>query len=710
MKKLFTLLIVLMFTNIAIGQVVLTQNFNGTTWPPTGWTTPTQATNWKIATSANAGGIANEGRMTWTPQFNTVTRLISPAIDLTGKTKVVFRFKHMVDHYESTYQIGVATRANSTATWNNAWTQTVSADISAQEKIVIIENADVNSATFQFCIFFNGNSYNIDDWYFDDFELFVPLQVDAAMSTLAIPNYFVGSKTVTGKITNLGNAPITSMNVNWSINDGPVNTTALSGLNIPLVGTYDYTCLQTLNPGPGNFTLKVWISNVNGLAGDDNPANDMITKNIGIATQSLARRPLFEEFTSSTCAPCATFNNSVFNAFVTTNANTIALIKYQMNWPSPGDPYYTLEGGTRRTYYGVSAVPMLFTEGKSVATNATAVNASYTAGMTDLAFVKVSGTHSISGKNITVVANILPYVSLQNVTVHVVVVEKTTTGNVGNNGETSFKHVMMKMLPNANGTTMNMAEGVTTTLNLSHDMTTTFVEQMDDLAVVIFVQDNVNKMIFQSAYTTDANAAATVTFTPASGATAVPTNSNISVQFSMPVAQTGGAEITNANVASLISLKKVGGSAFPFTAAINAEKTQITISPVGLFSSFTNYEMTVAAVQNAAAVVTPASTTTFTTGVHVGMDDLTAHGQLKIAPNPANNIVNIQYSLEKGTNVTIALHDISGRMIELLASEFQLQGKQSLVWNPSSSIVNGVYFIRLTTVNGVETNKIVISK
>ncbi len=42
------------------------------------------------------------------------------------------------------------------------------------------------------------------------------------------------------------------------------------------------------------------------------------------------------------------------------NPGEYSLIKYQMNWPGNGDPYYTEEGGVRRDYYGVSSVPDLY--------------------------------------------------------------------------------------------------------------------------------------------------------------------------------------------------------------------------------------------------------------------------------------------------------------------------------------------------------------
>ncbi|MDV7400062.1 hypothetical protein RZS08_52085, partial [Arthrospira platensis SPKY1] len=110
------------------------------------------------------------------------------------------------------------------------------------------------------------------------------------------------------------------------------------------------------------------------------------------------------------------------------------------------------------------------------------------------------------------------------VTLHVVFIELLTTGNVASNGETSFKHVMMKMMPDANGTTMNFTGGETTSLDFSHDMTNTFVEEMEDLIAVVFIQDNSNKYVFNSAYSVDASAvAATVSFDPVDGTIDFPT-------------------------------------------------------------------------------------------------------------------------------------------------------------------------------------------
>ncbi|MBK9292774.1 MAG: T9SS type A sorting domain-containing protein [Bacteroidetes bacterium] len=707
MKKNFTLIFSLLMAIGTHAQVMLSENFSSGTFPPAGWTVSGQNTNWRISQTANAGGVAPEGRLNWSPQFNTLTRLISPAINLTGQTKVALRLKHKVDHYSSNFQIGVSTRANATATWNNVWTQTVTADIPAQERLIIIENSDVNSDAFQFSIFFSGNSYNIDDWWFDDFELFVPAQVDGGLASQNIPTYFFGEKTIQGTVINFGLDPITSYKVNWSLNDGEVFTTDVAGLNIATGQSHNFTAQQTLNPPAGDHVFKIWISHVNGQQPDGNPANDMITKNIGVATQSLQRRPLFEEFTSSTCAPCASFNNSIFNPFVNQNGQNIALIKYQMNWPGSGDPYYTAEGGVRRTYYAVNAVPMLFVEGKNVATSAAAVNTAYQAGMADPAFVKIEATHEIQGTFFNANVQITPYVNLNNATMHVVIVEKLTTGNVASNGETSFKHVMMKMWPNASGTTQNFAAGQTATFNISQNMAGTFVEEMNDLVAVVFLQDNSNKYVFQAAYTLDASqVAATVSFDPVAGSTGIPTNSQLHIHYNMPIAFIGGIPITNDNVAAIITLKQQNGPNFPFTATINDEKTTITVTPTGLLNSYTWYELSIEAVQNNYGVITPGASNNFETGMHVGIGEqfTTLAG---IYPNPANDNITLRYYLSESSNVQIQILDLSGKLVQQIAHRTQAAGEHMQQIN-ISQMPAGVYLVRMQTPTFVQTERLIV--
>ncbi|HRY98338.1 MAG TPA: GEVED domain-containing protein, partial [Bacteroidales bacterium] len=235
------------------------------------------------------------------------------------------------------------------------------------------------------------------------------------------------------------------------------------------------------------------------LTGDMVPGNDSMSMPIMIASGSTQPKGLLEEFTSSTCAPCASFNSGTFTPWLSTYGDSVTLIKYQMSWPSPGDPYYTAQGGTRRTYYGVNAVPDLYWNGAGSQMSTAGLTSQLTTLATKMTFWDISASATVTGNVVDVTMTIDPYIS-GTLTAHMVVVEKTTTGNVMSNGETSFKHVMMWMMPSANGTPVNLVDGQTYTLTGSKDMSTTNVEQMSDLAVVVFLQDDATKEVVQSEY------------------------------------------------------------------------------------------------------------------------------------------------------------------------------------------------------------------
>ena len=182
--------------------------------------------------------------------------------------------------------------------------------------------------------------------------------------------------------------------------------------------------------------------------------------------------------------------------FCNNNPGRFTYTKYQMNWPGSGDPYYTEEGGTRRDYYGCNAVPQCFLDGEDQG------YAAVQQGVFDehalrTAFMDIRGSFVVDGNNITVKTDIMPYIDA-NARVFVSVNEKETHGNVGTNGETSFHHIFMTMLPNAQGTTLNFTTCELQHLEFTQDMSGTHVEEMSDLEVSIWVQNYTTKEMFNS--------------------------------------------------------------------------------------------------------------------------------------------------------------------------------------------------------------------
>jgi len=498
MKKIYFLSLLMAISCFVSAQTILIEDFSAGTMPPAGWTIDAHAANWSTEASVNAGGTAPEAQFYYNPSFNETTRLISPAIDMTGYTSAVVSFKHFLDDYSgSAYTIGISTRSGG-GDWNIVWSTSPTGDMGPEERIIVVENSDMGAVDFQFCIYFSGNSYNLDYWFIDDIQLFVPYDVDGALATITTPTYIGESVPVEGSFKNLGNSTINSVEVAWKVSDEMVYKTTFSGLGLDFGDAYNFSCDDPFHFPIGGYTLDVWISAVNGAA-DDNPANDMKSKMMSVFSHSIYRKPSFESFTSSTCAPCATFNTS-FNPWTEDHGDSITLIKYQMSWPGSGDPYYTAEGGVRRNYYGVSYVPWPQCNGTYVDYNIGAVEAAFANAKMQPGIAKIASSHSFDGTEITVNTNILPFADFTDFRAYIIVFENMTTGNVGNNGETEFHHVMMKMMPDANGTTLNTNDREPVTLTETFDLSGTFIEEFTDLGVVVIFQDYATKEIFQSEY------------------------------------------------------------------------------------------------------------------------------------------------------------------------------------------------------------------
>ena len=496
MKKTLLFAFALLFATAAMAQTrttYLEESFNGTSIP-SGWSVVGAGTNnWSISGTDNAGGQANELHLNWSPQFSGISRFVSPVIDLSGVNSVVISFKHMLDYYESNATLGIATTSNGGSTWNQAWSQPFTTD--ALGTITqMINTADVGSANFQFCIFYSGSSYNYDHWYFDDIKVFTLENLDVAVTSTTMPDIQgIGNLTVNLGVMNYGSTQVTSITASYEVDGAePVEQTFTVNLGSLATTSLNFTQPIALE-NPGAYTVTMRVLQVNGQE-DDIAENNMLVKAVSVPLDNVQRIPMIEHFSSSTCPPCVAVNNSM-NTFCNNNPGRFTYTKYQMNWPGNGDPYYTAEGGVRRTYYGVSAVPFIELDGAS---NSGSVNQNvFNQHANQPGYFDVRGSFTTDGNTIHVIADVMPYVNIE-ARVYVSVNEKVTTGNVGTNGETSFHHVFMKMLPNAEGTTFAFTAAEMQRLEFTQNLSGTHVEEMSDLEVSIWVQNYGSKYVYNS--------------------------------------------------------------------------------------------------------------------------------------------------------------------------------------------------------------------
>ena len=219
MKKTLLFAFALLFATAMMAQnrtVLLQESFDGNSMPA-GWSIAGQPNNWSVSATANAGGTPNEMHLTWSPQFNGMTRLVSPAIDMTGYSEVVFSFKHALDNYQSSNTIGVATSSDGGTTWNQAWSQGYNTS-SSWTVNVSVNTPDMGQPNVQFCIFFNGSSYNINDWFFDDVKIFTLENLDVAVTGTSVPELVqVGDLTINMGVMSYGSTPVTSIQATYEV-------------------------------------------------------------------------------------------------------------------------------------------------------------------------------------------------------------------------------------------------------------------------------------------------------------------------------------------------------------------------------------------------------------------------------------------------------------------------------------------------------------
>lgn len=474
----------------------ISEHFDGTS-APAGWTvTGSGTSNWGISATQNAGGEANELVLVWSPQFNGTSRMVMPAVDLAGVSSVVVSFKHALDNYTGSHTLGIATSSDGGATWNVGWQQ----NYSSSNSWSVTENvttADMGNSNVQFCIFYTGNSYNINNWYFDDIEIFSMENLDLALNSINMNSTMgAGTAEVAFTVQNKGLDAINQFKMGYQIDEEEIVEQTFD-VTLASLATQQFSFAVPASFIPGSYNITVGITEVNG-GDDDDPSNNVLEKVINVALGETQKIAMIEHFSSSTCGPCVSVNTQMSNLTnQAQNQGKFTYTKYQMNWPGNGDPYYTEEGGVRRQFYGVNAVPNVCLEGTNLGAT-TMTQAQLDNAYNTPSFADVRGSFNVDGNNITVKVDFMAYYDMTVEKAFVTVNEKTTTGNVGTNGETSFHHVFMKFLTSPSGDALNIPAGEYQHFEWTQNMSGTHVEEMTDLEVSAWIQNIASHEVINS--------------------------------------------------------------------------------------------------------------------------------------------------------------------------------------------------------------------
>ncbi len=486
--------------------LLLKENFDSTEIPE-GWYIDEHADNWSISTSAKSGGAPNEICMNWAPEFNGTSRLVMPSFDFTDVDEVVVSFKHYHDNYIGENTIGIATSSDGGATWNSGWEQTY-ITIDAYVESHTISTADMGKPNVLMCIYFTGNSYLVNNWYFDDIEVFKQAELDLELVSIDVPN-IVGKDYNDGisfTVRNTGSTTITDFSVNVSLDYADCYDTFSFNTNLASFETAQFTISETdCGSFPSPFydepsVIEMYIHKVNGVESD----SEGLLKEVNVAMRESQRVVLLEHFTSSTCDyPCIPINE-IMDGHANTYAGKCSYLKYPIDLPlledgSPGgDPYWTEESILRKNYYAVMGVPETFVDAQTQG-YAAATAEDIDLALQSPAYFDIKGSFTVEGNTINVIADFMAYAEISNVRAFVAVSEKTTKNNLGNDEETQYRHVFMKMLESAEGIAVeSIKAGEYQRLELSCDLSETNIEEMSDLEVVMWLQDYTTKEVFNS--------------------------------------------------------------------------------------------------------------------------------------------------------------------------------------------------------------------
>ncbi len=675
MKKtlLLTLALFFSFTVFAQEKNVLVKESFDSTKLPSGWLVyGSGSPNWRISLTDRAGGECNELMLYFDPGFNDVSYFASKSKSLKDIESVAVSFKHYLDNFSGSSKIGIATSSDNGKTWNEAWSKTYSqtGNYLVNE---VISTPDMGKSNVKFALFFEGNSYNLYSWHFDDLEIFVQENLDLRIVSIDIPEIVEAGETeVKFTVQNIGKETVNSFIVETTnIADSYCGTMEAQTFETELAPfeTKQFTLKNTFTLNPGDYTLPITITDVNGVI-DNDIIDNYLSKDFAVTMGSTQRIPLIEHFSSSTCGPCKDVNVNM-NTLTANNPGKYTYVKYPLSFPYPGDPYNTEDAKVRTTYYGVTSAPHLFLDGINQGFGAIKAQ-NFEAQYNVPAYVNIKGAFDVDYDSIRIVADFMSYVNINNVRAFASVNEKTTTKNVSENGETEFHHISLTMPDNAEGRIVNIKAGEYYRMECTLNISETFMEDIGDLEVALWLQNYETKEIYNSRYAYEY----TSHCYPVQNLKLNVKGNDKNVTWNAP--EKGNPIGYNVYVNNELVLEKTN------------ELSYNTTSNDKLF-----FVEVVALYENDKTSVGLAKKYAYGDNV-----DEQHEIQCKVYPNPVDNRLYIE---TQTPTQTIEIYDVFGRVQELRNSETQkLRNSIDL-----SDLKSGIYFIKINTEKGNIVKRII---
>jgi len=464
--------------SISAQEVLWSENFSSWTINSTGnWTIidgNNDSRNWSgFNTGAAQGFAAKSDSWNQTP-ISPNNYMISPAITLAEGTESAFltwkAWAHTANYPAENYSVYIVTENTieainaSPVAFNEVLS---SSQIISNPSMPVIDVSSFTSEPF-YIVFRHHDCF--DEWslYIDDLSIFQPPLVDVELNAVSVEDYISSESTdFNFNLSTMSSGASLINNILVQVTTENFSESILVEFEDPIsIGNSVMKMVTIENEFTiGNKDLTVELLEVNGEAYE--VGNTLDTEFL-VVNQLYNKIPLAENFSSSTCPPCSGANTFLFAPVYTSYSvnfpeSNLNAVKYQVRIPTGGDPSVNPHSLGRSSFYAVNSAPSVFLDGKPFDPFAAPVNTwaevipfyeeAIESQRLKPAPFEITGNYSLNASDeLTVNLTVTPgydvpaskyrvYVSVNNIEYNF----------AGTNGESTFKQVNRRMLPNQNG-------------------------------------------------------------------------------------------------------------------------------------------------------------------------------------------------------------------------------------------------------------------
>jgi hypothetical protein len=479
-----------------------------------------------------------------------------------------------------------------------------------------------------------------------------------------------------GSLVNYGSEKITSLDLNYSIDNGATQTQSLTGLNLDPSGVGKYTYSITAKPwvvgaAGAAYAVKVWTSNVNGAA-DDNTSNDEMSASVFSNNgTSGTKKVLVEEGSGAWCGFCPDGHQIMRGILDDPNNKDKVFGVIHHNSDKMKNAESDQINGAYATGYPYGVVDrVLFNGQTTVGLNRglweSKVNERLTA-TTPVNVTIIDKKFDVATRKLTftVKADFVDYYS-GDLRLNAYVVENDVRGAAtSTSGNPDFKQHNY----------------------YSKDYPGGSVDPSNDLAeqpewMIGYKHEHVVRSIPSTAWGT----AGIIPAIPAPGSSYQKTYT-----YTIPAA----SKVTGL----------VGKNASPCTLCLEDDGEGMNkvdyFSVIGFVSKYDASNVAENEVLNSDMISS-------VWGVGVNPITVDANSAVQVFPNPTNDITNINITVSKFSNVTMSLIDMTGKTVQTIANNNFSVGQHNFTVK-TSELPNGVYFLNAYINGRVNSQKIVVA-